>query len=297
MASAPTLDPRRNAWRGDLAAEALRDKVAAPRYAAGERFQTIEPSVPLRGAPDPWAGWFTEVLFGELLTVYDECEGWSWVQLAGDGYVGYLPTAALSRSVLEATHRVSAPGTWLYPTANIKACPLLHLSMNALLSVAEAGETFARLRDGRWVPTAHIAALERFAPDFVAVAEAFLGAPYVWGGKTRLGLDCSGLLQVALNAAGMTCPRDSDMQEAEVGERLPVADALPGRVRGDLVFWKAHVGIMIDAERLVHANAFHMAVAIEPLRVAAARIAATGSAITAVKRLRPLSAIAGQGPH
>ena len=135
------------------------------------------------------------------------------------------------------------------------------------------------------MPVAHIAERDRFAPDFVAVAEAFLGVPYVWGGKTRLGVDCSGLLQVAMHAAGLPCPRDSDMQQAEVGNAVPVGADLDDLARGDLVFWAGHVGIMLDAVRLLHANAHHMAVAVEPLRAAVDRIARDGSAITAVKRL------------
>jgi cell wall-associated NlpC family hydrolase len=149
----------------------------------------------------------------------------------------------------------------------------------------ETGATFARLEDGRFVAAAHIAERDCFAPDFVAVAEAFLGVPYVWGGKTRLGVDCSGLLQVAMHAAGKPCPRDSDMQLAELGQAVSVGADLGGLERGDLVFWAGHVGIMLDSVRLLHANAHHMAVAIEPLRVAADRIARTGAVIVAVKRI------------
>jgi cell wall-associated NlpC family hydrolase len=278
-------DRRCNAYRDDLAAECLRGQVSAPRYAVGEARQVVDAAAPLRGAPDANASWTTEALFGERLTVYDEHEGWAWAQLAGDGYVGYLPAAALSSSVRQSTHRVKAVGTSLYPSANVKANPCLHLSMNAALSVAQMGESFARLGDGRFLPAAHIAAHDQFAPDFVAVAQAFVGVPYVWGGKTRLGVDCSGLLQVACHAAGHACPRDSDMQRAQVGEAVPFGEDLGGLVRGDLVFWPGHVGIMLDPHRLLHANAHHMAVAIEPLRTTADRIARTGSTITAVKRL------------
>ena len=278
-------DRRRNAYRDDLAAESLRGRIAAPRYVAGEARQVVDAAVPLRDTPDPNAGWTTQALFGERVTVYDESEGWAWVQLAGDGYVGYLPDSALSARLQPTTHRVKALGTWLYPAADFKSPPSLALSMNAALCVAEIGASFARLVNGHFVPTAHIAERDRFAPDFVAAAETFLGVPYVWGGKTRLGVDCSGLLQLALHAAGLTCPRDSDMQLAELGSAVPVGDDLGGLARGDLVFWAGHVGIMLDAVRLAHANAHHMAVAIEPLRVAADRIALTGSVITAVKRL------------
>jgi cell wall-associated NlpC family hydrolase len=290
------LDPRRNAYRADLAAEALRGKVSAPRYAVGEARQVIDAAVPLRDTPDPHARWITEALFGERVTVYDESEGWAWVQLAGDGYVGYLPDAALSTSVRPATHRVQVLGTCLYLAADFKSPPCLPLSMNAALCVAETRPAFARLADGRFVPTPHIAERDRFAPDFVAIAEAFLGVPYVWGGKTRLGVDCSGLLQVAMHAAGLTCPRDSDMQLAELGETLAVGADLAGLARGDLVFWLGHVGIMLDAVRLLHANAHHMAVAIEPLRVAVDRIAKSGSLVTAVKRSRGVRPLASQVP-
>jgi cell wall-associated NlpC family hydrolase len=279
------LDRRRNAYRADLAAEDLRGKVASPRYAAGAQRQVIDAAAPLRDVPDAHAGWSTQVLFGERVTVYDEREGWAWVQLAGDGYVGYLPASALSTHLQAPTHRVTALGTCLYPSPDFKSCPGLALSMNAALSVAETGHAFARLADGRFVPVAHISERDRFAPDFVAVAEAFLRVQYVWGGKTRLGLDCSGLLQVAMHAAGISCPRDSDMQLAEVGTPVSIGADLAGLARGDLVFWPGHVGIMLDAARLLHANAHHMAVAVEPLRAAADRIARTGSAITAVKRI------------
>jgi cell wall-associated NlpC family hydrolase len=281
------LDKRRNAYRGDLAAESLRGKVAAPRYAAGEARRVADSAVPLRGAPDTHASWTTEVLFGESVTVYDEHEGWAWVQLAGDGYVGYLPASALASGPQAPTHRVAALGTSLYPAPNFKSPPALALSINAALCVAETGPAFARLADGRFVPTPHIAEHDRFTPDFVGVAEAFLGVPYVWGGKTRLGVDCSGLLQVAMQAAGLACPRDSDMQLAELGTAVAVSGELGGLARGDLVFWAGHVGIMLDAVRLLHANAHHMAVAAEPLRVAAHRIAGGGSIITAIKRLAP----------
>jgi cell wall-associated NlpC family hydrolase len=279
------LDKRRNAYRTDLAAEALRGKVAAPRYAAGEPRQVIDAAVPLRGTPGAHASWTTEALFGEPVTVYDEHEGWAWIQLAGDGYVGYVPASSLSSRVRVATHRVSALGTSLYPAADFKSPPDLPLSMNAGLCVVETGAAFAKLEDGRFVPSPHISVRTRFAPDFAATAEAFAGVPYVWGGKSRLGLDCSGLLQVAMHAAGKTCPRDSDMQLAELGQVVSVGADLVSLERGDLVFWAGHVGLMLDADRMLHANAHHMAVAVEPLRVAAGRIARTGAAIVAVKRI------------
>ena len=286
-ADRPALDRRRNAYRADLAAEALRDTVAAPRYAAGAARQVVNAAVPLRGAPEAQARWTTQALFGERVTVYDECDGWAWVQLACDGYVGYLPASALSERIEAPTHWVRAPSTWLYARPDFNSPPSVSLSMNAAVRVVAMDAAFAKLVDGRFVPAPHIADQRWHAPDFVAVAEGFLGAPYVWGGKTRAGVDCSGLLQLAIQASGRPCPRDSDMQLAEIGDTTVVGHDLSGLARGDLVFWPGHVGIMLDPDRLLHANAHHMAVAVEPLRVAAERIARTGQAIAAVKRLPP----------
>jgi cell wall-associated NlpC family hydrolase len=277
-------DKRRHAYREDLAADSLREAVPAPRYAAGERWQVVHSAAQLRARPDPNAPWTTEALFGEVVTVYDRKDGWAWGQLESDGYVGYLREGALSNRVAPVTHTVRALGTFIYPEPDIKSPPYLHVSMTAALSIAVEGPVFCRLDDGRYIPSRHVIEGGRHAPDYVAVAERFVGAPYVWGGKTRLGLDCSGLVQVATHAAGRPCPRDSDMQQAEVGSDIAFTEALDTLERGDLVFWKGHVGIMTDAFMLLHANAHHMAVVIEPLHAAASRNTAAGAPIAAVRR-------------
>lgn len=281
----PALDPRRNAYRADLAAEMLRGKVPAPRYVAGEVRRVVHGAAPLWSSPDRTAGWASQALFGELVTVYDERDGLAWVQLAHDGYVGYVPAAALSPNIEVPTHRVRVPGTFAYANPDAKALTGLHLGLNALVSVAETGPGFARLTDGGFVPTRHLAGIRTFAADFVTAAERFAEAPYVWGGKTRLGIDCSGLVQTAMHAAGLDAPRDSDMQMADLGTSVEVRSDLGGLRRGDLVFWKGHVGIMTDAAMLLHANAHHMAVRAEPLRLAVERIARSGSAVVAIKRI------------
>jgi cell wall-associated NlpC family hydrolase len=154
-----------------------------------------------------------------------------------------------------------------------------------MLTVVEMGSTFAKLADGSYVPSRHISEHDRHAPDWVAIAERFAGVPYLWGGRSRLGIDCSGLLQAAMQAAGLACPRDTDMQQAELGQDVAIRDDLDGLTRGDMVFWPGHVGIMIDAFMLLHANAHHMGVVAEPLASAVDRIVRTGASIAAIKRL------------
>lgn len=279
------LDPRRHAYRSDLAAESLKGKVRAERFVAGERRRVIRPAVPLRRMPSPSAGLDTEALFGETLTLYEEANGWAWVQLESDGYVGYLPADALAATGPEPTHKVRAPGTFVYPAPDIKSPPLMHLSLGARLVVVEEGERMSRLASGGYVIARHIAGIGHRARDFVAVAERMIGVPYLWGGKTRIGLDCSGLVQISLQAAGISAPRDSDMQEKELGDTVLVPKTLEGLERGDLVFWTGHVGIMADGIMLIHANAHHMAVVTETLPEAAERIARSGSEIVAIKRM------------
>lgn len=283
------LDPRRHVFRPDLASTKLYGKVGALNYSDGYPGQIARSSVPLRRTPTPTVGFETEALFGERVTVYDERDGWSWIQLDRDDYVGYVPSEALSHEIDEPTHRVRSLGTFVYPVPDIKAPPIMHLSINSELSIVEGDERFVMLKGGGFVVSRHVAELGRKAPDFVEIAERLIGTPYLWGGRTRLGIDCSGLVQVSLEAAGIAAPRDTDMQQAELGERVEIPDVLEGMQRGDLVYWKGHVGIMADSVTLVHANAHHMQVAAETLPEAIERISKLGAEIAAVKRLPGLT--------
>ena len=278
-------DPRRNAFRADLAAEELRGFVDAPRYARAAPGQIVRPAVPLRSTPSAGAAFDNEVLFGERVGVLDVHDGWAWVQLDRDRYVGYVPADAISQDVRTPTHKVRAIGTFVYPRPDIKSPPMMHLSIGAQLTVAETGETFHTLGSGGFVPARHVATLDRHARDFVDIAERLIGTPYLWGGRTRVGIDCSGLVQVSLEAAGIAAPRDSDMQRDELGVAIDPREALEGLRRGDLVFWPGHVGIMSDSVMLVHANAHHLAGAVETLPEAVARIIKTTGQILAVKRI------------
>jgi cell wall-associated NlpC family hydrolase len=278
-----TLDPRLTPARPDLAARHLEGKVAAARFVDGVAREVRDESAPLRRAPAPDAPLDTEALKGERVTVYEtDQEGWCWGQLDRDGYVGWLPANALAEPGPPATHVVTALRTLAFPGPSIKLPPLAGFSLGCRLVVMRTEGSLAVTPSG-YVPARHLAPVDARAGDFVAVAERFLGVPYLWGGKTSLGIDCSGLVQVALTAAGIVCPRDSDMQERALGAAVDVDPATLRR--GDLVFWKGHVAIVRDADTFLHANAFHMAVAAEPIADAVARIAAGGTPVRTVRRL------------
>jgi hypothetical protein len=282
----PAYDPRLTPARSDLAAQALAGKVDAKRYVEGYVREIVEPQAPLRPEPAPDALLSTEALKGERVTVYDEnTEGWAWGQLADDGYVGWLPANALAPPGAAVTHKVSALRTLVFPGPSIKLSPLEALPFGARLAIARIEGSLGVTATGGYVPAVHLTPIDVYETDFVAVAERFLGVPYLWGGKTTLGIDCSGLVQIALGACGTACPRDSDMQEEALGSpRSADFDGTAPR-RGDLVFWSGHVAIVRDRSTLLHANAFHMAVAIEPVAQAIARIRGGGSEITSVRRI------------
>jgi cell wall-associated NlpC family hydrolase len=250
--------------------------------------EVIEAQAPLRSHPAPDAPLDTEALKGERVIVdATTAEGWCHGTLEADGYAGWLPVNALAAPTGAATHKVAVPRALVFPGPSIKLTPIEALSLGCRLTVARSEEPFAVLASGGCIPLRHLARLDAREPDFVAVAERFLHAPYLWGGKTSLGLDCSALVQLSLMAAAVQCPRDSHVQEAALGAPLALGDQqIPSDLRrGDLLFWPGHVAIARDSATLIHANAFHMAVAIEPAAEAVARIAATGSRLRSVRRL------------
>lgn len=280
-------DPRLHAYRPDLAATGLEGRVSAQRFAEGKTAAIAVPVVALRRTPASTGARETELLYGEEVTVYDQQDGWAWVQSAADSYVGYVGAGALAPVMGGATHRISAARTFVYAEPDIKS-PVLHwLSLNSPVRGEALSNGYFALAGGGYAVTGHLRAAGDAADDFVAAAEALIETPYLWGGRSSLGLDCSGLVQCALHAAGFECPRDTDMQEAALGRAVSM-DEEP--LRGDLVFWKGHVGMLTDGETLLHANAFHMKTVKEPAREAIARIAGAAGSITSVRRMPALSA-------
>ena len=276
-------DPRLTPARADLAAAHLKGEVSAERYVSGVVKQVITPVAPLHERPDAAARLETQALLGECVTVFDERDGWAWVQNRGDCYVGYMPADALGDTIVAPSHRVATLRTIEFAAPDVKSPLRRFLSLNAKVTLSDHEGAFMRTSAGAWLPAAHLAPINAAAPDFVAVAEQFLGTPYFWGGKDSFGLDCSGLVQASLEAAGLAAPRDADQQEAALGEPAPCA--VHEARRGDLIFWDGHVAIVCAKGEILHANAFHMKVAVEPLAAALKRIASVAGAPTSLRRM------------
>lgn len=291
MSETATLDRRLHAFRPDLADAALEGRVSAERFVEGTLRRVAVPSTPIRRAPGSDAALDSEALLGERVRVFEETmEGWAWVQLETDGYVGFVASEALAPLAATSTHRVTALRTFVYPAADLKFPAVAALSLGTELALGREVETrgtpYRLLADGSGAVVArHVAALDApFEPDFVAVAERFLNVPYLWGGRTSLGVDCSGLVQLALAACGIKAPRDSDQQAGWLG--TVVEGGMSAELaRGDLVFWPGHVGILSDGATLLHASGYQMMVVSEPLDVAVERIAKSSGMPSVIRRI------------
>jgi cell wall-associated NlpC family hydrolase len=265
-------DPRTTPWRDGIAARALEGVMAAEVYLDPQAMSCAAAATAIRAAPEAGAEQMDQLLFGERFDVIEEEGAWLFGQAVRDGYVGFVEAAALRPAGAAPTHRISALRTYAFAEPSIKSRALGPYSINSLVAVEAAEGKLAKVAGAGWMAAAHLSPIGVFEDDWAAVAERFVGAPYLWGGRESLGLDCSGLVQQALFACGRACPRDTDVQE-DMGR--PIAAAEFGR--GDLVFWKGHVAMGLDEGLIVHANGHHMATVIEPLAEAVARISAAGA--------------------
>jgi len=257
------LDPRLTPARDDLAASWLKDQVKAPRYVEPSRFHINAPVATLYRSPDHSQAIETQLIYGEAVDVLDQNKDWAWVQSVCDGYVGYIARNQMTQAHAEqqATHRVSNIGSFIFPNNSYKDTPKNTLSYGSLVTIVSEKDGMSKLSDGGYIPSAHLAPVDFHSEEPVAEAFRFLGVPYLWGGRSHIGLDCSALIQLVLQACNYKCPRDSDLQEKHLGKPID-RDDVQG---GDLVFFRGHVGMMVDDSTLIHANDRSMAVSIDDL--------------------------------
>jgi hypothetical protein len=282
-------DPRLTAARPDVSDYALKGHVTSEKFVKGAIYQCVLGNVGLRSSPDPSSRQLSELLFGEHFLVLEENEGWAWGQTQYDKYVGYIPLFALKPLSHNVHSRVSNPLTWVYSEADLKSPPLRRLPMGAYLPAPYSPtiKGFVQIPKIGWVWEKHLTPLT-LNLDYMTLAEQFLNAPYLWGGRTAMGLDCSGLTQISLGMAGIPLPRDTDQQEIALGQgfNIPNWNKKDALCRGDIVFFPGHVGLMVDENNLLHSNATHMATTINPLEEVVKLVAReTETPVTSVKRL------------
>lgn len=282
------LDRRLNAYRPDLADERLSGKVEASRFTTGTLMQVSASVVDLRSEPRPDSGPQTQIIFGDMVRVFEEQDGWSWVQAERDGYTGYVSSASLEKPTADATHMVIVPRTFIYPGSDLRFPHTKALSLGSRVRIIGSAETrgtqYALLENGEALIATHLAPLDQHAADYVAVAETLLHTPYLWGGTSGFGIDCSGIVQLSMWVSGRKVLRDSDMQQNTLGEIVEPDDDYSNLKRGDLVFWKGHVAICASPDMLIHASGHTMTVTLEPLRDAIKRIAYLYDLPTLIRR-------------
>lgn len=280
-----SLDKRLHAYREDLAESALEGRVSSARFTMGEAGRIVTAVAPLRRQPRPGAPLDTELLFGEDVTVLDRSDGWAWIKSHRDDYVGYVPSGSVGPAGPPATHRMAALRGFVFPRPDLKAPPVMTIHLGSRLTITGEDGRYSKLAGGGYVYSDYLRPIQELEDDPIAVALKFMHAPYLWGGRSSLGLDCSALVQLSWQACGIECPRDTDMQFDRFGSLINYDGDENSLRRGDLVFWKGHIGIWIDQDRFLHSNASDMMVAMAPLAFTADRIAAKGEGpITGIRR-------------
>ncbi|TDX33376.1 NlpC/P60 family protein [Rhodovulum visakhapatnamense] len=271
MTGTAPLDRRETPANDRVAATRLKGLVAAPRYADPVQFRVTRPLTDLLRAPGGPRE--RQLVLGEAFELLEMHEGFGFGWAARDGFVGYVAAQALAADVPAPTHRVAVPASHAYSAPDLKRPEVMGLSFGTELRVVSAEGRFFETAQGWFVPKPHLRPLNVPFRDPVTVAQLFFGVPYLWGGNSGWGIDCSGLVQMAWLASGRACPGDSDQQERELGEALPVGSPVE---RGDLLFWRGHVALAVDPEVMIHANGHTMSVAYERIADAVARIEAQG---------------------
>lgn len=273
------LDPRIHPYRTDIAADSLRGLINVPTYVAGSKLWLYHGLASIHKEPDFKSEQVSQLRHGDVFTFFEQKDEWLWGQCGRDGYVGYVMAQGFTEEPAAPTHRIKKQHSFLFPNPSIKDPPMDTLTFFSGVEVVGGDEKFCQIKSGGFIHTHHLTPITEWQErDIVFTAGRMLGIPYLWGGNTSLGLDCSGLVQIACEAAGIACPRDSDMQAASLGEAVGDISKLH---RGDFVFFPGHVGIMTDPAALLHANAYHGCVVVEPL----ADVVARGSKITGARRL------------
>lgn len=260
------MDTRVTAFNGRVAASALRGQVDAEHFTDGTPGQITAAVTDLTGMPE--GPRLRQVLLGDSVTIYEDRGGYCYIQSAKDGYCGYVARADIGEPDVP-THRVSARATHAYSAPDIKSPERMMISLGGRITTRSETETFVETEFG-FVPKAHLSGIDELDSDPPEVARRFLGTPYLWGGNSSSGIDCSGLVQAAFLACGHACPGDSDMQCADLGTALPIGSAV---LRGDLLFWTGHVALALSPDMLIHATAHPMAVVTEGTQDAITRIA------------------------
>lgn len=283
------MDRRITPARNDLAADWLRDHVKAGRYVTGAPRTVIHDGTPLRFFPNANAGVESQLIYGEVFQVYEDRDGWCWGQNLTDGYVGYVSSNGLAANLPTPDHQIAALHSHLYTEPDLKRPTAGHISMTARVKVTDISGRFCRIASGHWLHSRHLVSLEYSTQDVIGTALKFIGVPYLWGGRTAQGVDCSSLVQMALAMAGIAVPRDSDLQEADVGVEVPMDDNqdYSHLEEGDLVFFPGHVGLFVNNWRFLHANAFDMQVSLHGFSEVLDRAESENAGVTSVRRITP----------